>query len=95
MTIRKFYGCAEENNDDVVAQQHFKKNAEAFYNNGASDFKIDNTQGQSLDAANDIFFGVEHKKKGLDLGKPIPGYSGTNQRVEADNIFGMTYANAR
>ena len=27
MTIRKFYGCAEENNDDVVAQQHFKKNS--------------------------------------------------------------------
>jgi len=45
VTVRKFYGCAEENNDEVVAQQHFKKNAEAFYNNGASDFKIDNTQG--------------------------------------------------
>ena len=95
MTIRKFYGCAEENNDDVVANEHFKKNAEAFYNNGVSDFQIDNSKKQSLDQANEVFFGVEPKKKGLALGKPIPGYSGTNQRVEADNIFGMTYANAK
>jgi len=95
VTIRKFYGCADENSDDVVADQHFKKNAEAFYNNGMSDFQINQGQGQSLEQANDVFFGVEPKKRGLALGKPIPGYSGTNQRVEADNIFGMTYANAK
>ena len=29
------------------------------------------------------------------MGDPIPGYSGVNQRVEADNVFGMTYAEAR
>lgn len=28
------------------------------------------------------------------LGQPIPGYSGMNRRVEADNVFGMTYAEA-
>ena len=95
MTIRKFYGCADGNSDDTVANEHFKKNAEAFYNNGTSDFQINQNQGQSLEQANDVFFGVETKKKGLVLGKPIPGYSGTNQRVEADNIFGMTYANAK
>ena len=33
--------------------------------------------------------------RGHDLGEPIPGYSGANQRVEADNVFGMTYAEAR
>lgn len=95
VTIRKFYGCVDENSDEVVANEHFKKNAEAFYNNGTSDFQINQGQGQSLDAANEVFFGVETKKRGLALGKPIPGYSGTNQRVEADNIFGMTYANAK
>jgi hypothetical protein len=29
------------------------------------------------------------------LGEPIPGYSGVNRRVTADNVFGMTYAEAR
>jgi len=29
------------------------------------------------------------------LGEPIPGYSGVNRRVQADNVFGMTYAEAR
>lgn len=33
-------------------------------------------------------------KTGLKLGQPIPGYSGVNRRVEADNVFGMTYAEA-
>ncbi len=28
------------------------------------------------------------------MGTPIPGYSGVNRRVEADNVFGMTYAEA-
>jgi len=95
VTIRKFYGCVDENSDETVANEHFKKNAEAFYNNGTSDFQINKGEDQSMDAANEVFFGVETKKRGLALGKPIPGYSGTNQRVEADNIFGMTYANAK
>ena len=29
------------------------------------------------------------------MGDPIPGYSGVNRRVEADNVFGMTYGEAR
>lgn len=47
-----------------------------------------------IDAAK-AFYGYEEPKKGIALGEPIPGYSGTNQRVEADNVFGMTYAEAR
>lgn len=31
---------------------------------------------------------------GLKLGEPIPGYSGFTRRIEADNVFGMTYAEA-
>jgi len=38
---------------------------------------------------------MDVEKRGLDLGDPIPGYSGHNQRVEADNVFGMTYAEAK
>ena len=29
------------------------------------------------------------------LGAPIPGYSGISRRVQADNIFGMTFSEAR
>lgn len=29
------------------------------------------------------------------MGTPIPGYSGAVRRVEADNVFGMTYAEAQ
>ncbi len=35
------------------------------------------------------------KNTAIDLGAPIPGYSGVNRRVQADNVFGMTYAEAR
>lgn len=41
-----------------------------------------------------VFFGVDEKKKGQALGQPIPGYSGTIRRTTADNVFGMTYAEA-
>jgi len=44
-----------------------------------------------MEDANRIFHGVEQRKRGHDLGNPIPGYSGHNRRFEADNIFGTTY----
>lgn len=43
-----------------------------------------------------MFYGIDDPKHtALPLGNPIPGYSGVNRRVQADNIFGMTYAEAR
>lgn len=43
-----------------------------------------------------IFYGIEaQKNQAPPLGEPIPGYSGVNRRIQADNIFGMTYAEAR
>lgn len=45
--------------------------------------------------AMDQFYGMDAAKKGQQLGQPIPGYSGTNRRIDADNLFGMTYAEAR
>lgn len=43
-----------------------------------------------------MYFGIDDPQhQALLLGEPIPGYSGVNRRVQADNIFGMTYAEAR
>lgn len=44
------------------------------------------------------FYGIDEVPEGQEvpkLGEPIPGYSGVNRRVTADNVFGMTYAEAR
>ena len=42
-----------------------------------------------------LFFGVDDNvKKPEKFGNPIPGYSGVSRRVVADNVFGMTYAEA-
>ena len=44
------------------------------------------------------FHGVQPSKPAKyvkPLGEPIPGYSGVNRRIQADNVFGMTYAEAR
>ena len=27
----------------------------------------------------------------VKLGNPLPGYGGTNRRIQADNLFGLTY----
>jgi predicted choloylglycine hydrolase len=42
-----------------------------------------------------VFFGSDPKVTGQMVGVPIPGYSGANRRIGADNLFGMTYAEAR
>ena len=58
----------------------------------------DNNEAANCDQAESdavaAFYGIENKPQGLKLGDPIPGYSGVNRRVEADNVFGMTYAEA-
>jgi hypothetical protein len=51
---------------------------------------------ESYDDALKVFYAVEDPKNQAEaLGNPIPGYSGVNRRVQADNVFGMTYAEAR
>ena len=48
--------------------------------------------------AQQAFYGVDQSdptKLVKQLGEPIPGYSGCNRRIQADNVFGMTYAEAR
>ena len=58
---------------------------------GAQNEPAAQTEGQAMDE----FFAIEEQAKGLQHGKPIPGYAGTNRRIQADNLFGMTYAEAR
>lgn len=82
--------------DEVVAQTQFEANAERFFRTGEEGPITRQAPAQTEQDANNIFYGVEtNKPQGLQLGDPIPGYSGTNRRVEADNVFGMTYAEAR
>ena len=89
--VMKFYGVDIKDSDEVVRQEAMKKAAAAFFETSVDgEFKA-GPQGQSLEDANKIFHGVEAKKRGHDLGNPIPGYSGHNRRFEADNIFGTTY----
>ena len=41
------------------------------------------------------FFGIDNEVKGQKINNPIPGYNGHSRRIGADNLFGMTYAEAR
>lgn len=92
-TMNKFWGT--EDRDDVVNNIHYEKNKTAFYE---CDSKRQATQRakcpQSKDAAMKEFFGVPETKQPEPI-VPIPGYSGVSRRVTADNVFGMTYAEAR
>ena len=79
--MHAFFGCEDPQVDDPT------RNAPAA---GDDNGPADQTEAEAVQA----FYGIEEKPKGLMLGQPIPGYSGVNRRVEADNVFGMTYAEA-
>lgn len=78
-----------EENEDI------EKSMAAFYQLDDSHGRGKGPADQSAEDAAAAFHGIDPTRRGLDLGEPIPGYSGANQRVEADNVFGMTYAEAR
>lgn len=50
---------------------------------------------ETEDEAERKFYGDVDEKKVVKKGDPIPGFTGYNKRVNADNIFGATYAQAR
>ena len=79
--IKAFHGCELAYDDTPAAQE------------GAAEENA--CSGQSAEAAMNVFFGEDAPKKGMMVGSPIPGYSGSNRRIGADNLFGMTYAEAR
>ena len=91
----KFYGVDLGTCDDVVQAEAMKKASAAFFQSSVDGDFGQPPAGQSEDEATKIFHGVETKKQGLQLGAPIPGYSGHNRRIEADNIFGTTYEGSR
>ena len=76
--------------DHLVQQQHFQKNANAFFNNEEV-APVRGPAPQSFDKAASIFHGVEARVQGQKQGKPIPGTCTFRSRVEADNIFAQTY----
>jgi len=76
----------------------FKISAQTFNNtvgfgrSAACNDRREQTLGDAINA----FFGERIQEKGPHkLGNPIPGYTGVCRRVNADNIFGLTYAEAR
>jgi len=92
--IRKFWGCDMEDGDGIVEQKQFETNAKAFYA-GQMDTPDREAACQSEQAAMAQFFGTDPEVKGQKINNPIPGYNGHSRRIGADNLFGMTYAEAR
>lgn len=93
--VNKFWGIGDDEMDDLVKENQKKKNTDAFYgvDPGWKSTKVRKVEQTEEDAMK-CFFADEDKQE-LKIGDPIPGYSGVNRRVGADNVFGMTYAEAR
>ena len=80
----------------MVQSTQYDANKNAFYGVSQGQTFTKSAAQQSEDDALKVFYGLEDKKNaGALVGDPIPGYSGVNRRVQADNVFGMTYAEAR
>ena len=47
------------------------------------------------ESQNHFYIDGHDEKEVMKIGEPIPGYTGMNRRMVADNVFGLTYANAR
>lgn len=90
-----FFGIADEEMDDLVKKQALEKDAATFYGfDPKTHVSRPKVHEETEEEAIKKFFAVEQKKE-LKIGEPIPGYSGCSRRVQADNVFGMTYAEAR
>eukprot|EP01015_Nassula_variabilis_P036231 TRINITY_DN9292_c0_g1_i5.p1 TRINITY_DN9292_c0_g1~~TRINITY_DN9292_c0_g1_i5.p1 ORF type:complete len:191 (+),score=43.35 TRINITY_DN9292_c0_g1_i5:64-573(+) len=53
------------------------------------------THQETLEEAAVMFYDGTEQNPKMRIGEPIPGYTGVNRRVEADNVFGLSYAEAR
>lgn len=85
----KFYGIDAP---EGVAQEASKTKTVNFADTQGDNGKQEETYEDALR----VFYGVEgSSNEAQKLGAPIPGYCGFNRRVQADNVFGMTYAEAR
>lgn len=87
-TVYKFYG--------VEAPEGIQQEASKTKTVNFADTKKTATNEESYEDALKVFYGVDNTSTQAEkLGAPIPGYCGFNRRVQADNVFGMTYAEAR
>lgn len=85
--------------DEVIQKQSFDqsyKNFWSFVDSNTLDYE--EKVSESMETSINNYWGVE---KGVqethpDLRfKPIPGYQGENRSIRSENIFGLTYENAR
>lgn len=91
----KFYGIEDNEMDDLIKEQTLQKDTIAFYGfDPKTHVHKEKPHVEDEEEAIKKFYAIESKKE-LKLGAPIPGYSGVSRRVTADNVFGMTYAEAR
>lgn len=93
--VYQFYGVDMNEADEIVKQEALKRTQQSAFNATAQSNGEQKRQ-QEYEEALQVFYGVEApKNEAPKLGDPIPGYCGFNRRVQADNVFGMTYAEAR
>lgn len=84
--------------EETVIEENASLGAQFDYGTYLATQAIITQQEQDAAKAQAAFYGVEVSAPAnlvKQLGEPIPGYSGCNRRIQADNVFGMTYAEAR
>lgn len=100
-TINKFWGLDSKvlRHDEVIQKQSFEqsyKNFWSFIDSNELDYEEKATE--SMDTSINNYWGIEKNVQDSypDLKfKPIPGYQGENRSIKSENIFGLTYENAR
>ena len=93
--MHAFYGSDIPDSTNNEWAEHQKAQAEYLAKVNAEQNAVKVQSGSQATAA---FYGIDEVKKEKlveKLGEPVPGYSGVNRRIQADNVFGMTYAEAR
>ncbi|KRW99308.1 hypothetical protein PPERSA_02420 [Pseudocohnilembus persalinus] len=77
----RFWGNDEQGKETI---QGASQSQQEQFNNGQKSYQ-ENVKD---------FYGDDDKKS-IRMNEPLPGYTGVSRRVQAANIFGQTYANAR
>ena len=85
--------------DEVIQKQSFDQSYKNFwFFVDSNELDYEERPPENFENSTNNFWGVEKEVQEVhpDLKfKPIPGYQGTSRSINAENIFGMTYENAR
>ena len=93
--VNKFWGVSNEETDEIVNEKELANATNTFFGVDPNKKSTKSRkQPETEEDANNKFFAVEDKPE-LKRGDPIPGYSGFNRRIAADNVFGMSYGEAK